>query len=87
MGIGRFAISNGFMVATYKITRDTKSDPDVRGDTDKERNQEKGGCLDWSVEYWPEGAMYGYQRKFAVDYQANRFWDESADWFGEERIV
>lgn len=54
---------------------------------DKERNQEKGGCLDWSVEYWPEGAMYGYQRKFAVDYQANRFWDESADWFGEERIV
>ncbi len=31
--------------------------------------------------------MYGYQRKFAVDYQANRFWDESADWFGEERIV
>lgn len=28
--------------------------------------------------------MYGYQRKFAVDYQANLFWDESADWFGEE---
>ncbi len=43
--------------------------------------------LTGSVEYWPEGATYGYQRKFAVDYQANLFWDESADWFGEERIV
>lgn len=39
------------------------------------------------MEYWPSGAQYGYQRKFVTDYQTELFWDEKADWFGENRVI
>ena len=38
-------------------------------------------------EVWPEGAQYGYQRKYPIDFQAELFWDEKADWFGINRII
>ena len=38
-------------------------------------------------EVWPEGAQYGYQHKYPIDFQAELFWDEKADWFGINRII
>ncbi len=38
-------------------------------------------------EYMPEGAYYGYQRRSYVDFQAELFWDESANWFGIQRTI
>lgn len=33
-------------------------------------------------EYMPPGAVYGYQRRFAVDLRLELFWDDSAQWIG-----
>lgn len=37
-------------------------------------------------EYLPAGAQYEYQRRYALDFSANLFWDEGAQWFGIKRI-
>jgi hypothetical protein len=38
-------------------------------------------------EVWPKGAQHGYQRMYPIDFQAELFWDEKADWFGINRII
>lgn len=37
-------------------------------------------------EYMPPGAIYGYQRKFAVDFRAALNWDDQAQWFSITRL-
>lgn len=33
-------------------------------------------------EYMPPGAIYGYQKRMAVDLRLELFWDDQAQWFG-----
>lgn len=36
--------------------------------------------------YLPPGAQYGYETKYANDFQVQIFWDDKVNWFGLRRI-